>query len=36
MAHLEDQIQASGSALALLRSGRSGACPFPIRAEFTN
>lgn len=36
MAHLEDQIQASGGPLALMRSGRSGAYPFPIRAEFTN
>ncbi|MCT9082956.1 aminomethyl transferase family protein [Streptomyces fulvoviolaceus] len=36
MAHLEDQIREAGGPLALLRGGRSGAYPFPIRAEFTN
>ncbi|MFJ9251028.1 hypothetical protein [Streptomyces sp. NPDC101776] len=36
MAHLEAQIQAAGGPLGLLRSGRSGTYPFPIKAEFTN
>ena len=36
MASLEDEINASGGPLALLRAGRSGVFPFPIRAEFTN
>lgn len=36
MASLDDEIRASGSPTALLRSGRSGVFPFPIRAEFTN
>jgi glycine cleavage system aminomethyltransferase T len=36
MASLEDAIRAAGDPLALMRGGRSGAYPFPIRAEFTN
>ncbi len=36
MAHLDDQIREAGGPLALMRGGRSGAYPFPIRAEFTN
>jgi vanillate/3-O-methylgallate O-demethylase len=36
MASLEDDIRAVGGPLQLLRSGRSGAYPFPIRAEFSN
>jgi vanillate/3-O-methylgallate O-demethylase len=36
MASLEDDIQAAGGPLKLLRSGRSGAYPFPIQAEFSN
>lgn len=36
MASLEDVIHQAGDPLRLLRSGRSGAYPFPIRAEFTN
>jgi glycine cleavage system aminomethyltransferase T len=36
MASLDDAIRAAGDPLTLLRSGRSGAYPFPIRAEFTN
>jgi glycine cleavage system aminomethyltransferase T len=33
---LEDAIRAAGGPLELMRSGRSGTFPFPIRAEFTN
>ncbi|MDT3442807.1 MULTISPECIES: aminomethyltransferase family protein [unclassified Pseudofrankia] len=36
MASLEDAIREAGDPLTLMRSGRSGAFPFPIRAEFTN
>jgi vanillate/3-O-methylgallate O-demethylase len=36
MPTLEEEITKAGGALALLRSGRSGTFPFPIRAEFTN
>lgn len=36
MSSLDDEIRANGGPLALLRSGRSGAFPFPIPAEFTN
>ncbi|MBR7826704.1 hypothetical protein KDK95_10350 [Actinospica sp. MGRD01-02] len=36
MATLNDEIRAAGGPVGLLRSGRSGAYPFPIRAEFTN
>ncbi|MFJ8487440.1 aminomethyl transferase family protein [Streptomyces sp. NPDC094038] len=36
MASLEEEINNAGGALALLRQGRSGAYPFPIRPEFTN
>ncbi|MGP4007196.1 aminomethyl transferase family protein [Streptomyces sp. 4N124] len=36
MASLEEEINNAGGALALLRQGRSGAYPFPIKAEFTN
>ncbi|KAA9166137.1 aminomethyl transferase family protein [Amycolatopsis acidicola] len=36
MANLEEEIRAHGGPLNLLRSGRSGVFPFPIRAEFTN
>ena len=36
MPTLEDEIQAAGGPLALLRSGRSGGFVFPVRAEFTN
>ncbi|GIF23709.1 glycine cleavage system aminomethyltransferase T [Actinoplanes tereljensis] len=36
MASLEDAIREAGDPLALMRSGRSGPYPFPIRAEFTN
>jgi vanillate/3-O-methylgallate O-demethylase len=33
---LEEEINAAGGPAKLVRSGRSGAFPFPIRAEFTN
>jgi glycine cleavage system aminomethyltransferase T len=36
MPSLEDEIQAAGGPLQLLRSGRSGGFVFPVRAEFTN
>ena len=36
MPSLDDEIRAAGGPLNLMRSGRSGAFPFPIRAEFTN
>ena len=36
MPSLEEEIRAAGGPLELMRSGRSGAFPFPIRAEFTN
>jgi len=36
MASLDDEIQAAGGPLAMLRSGRSGAFQIPIRPEFTN
>ncbi|EPD63993.1 aminomethyltransferase family protein [Streptomyces sp. HGB0020] len=36
MPSLEEEINNAGGALALLRQGRSGAYPFPIKAEFTN
>jgi glycine cleavage system aminomethyltransferase T len=36
MTSLEDEIQAAGGPLQLLRTGRSGAYPFPIQAEFSN
>ena len=36
MPSLEEEINAAGGPLALLRAGRSGVFPFPIRAEFTN
>ncbi|GLZ06114.1 hypothetical protein Acsp03_35800 [Actinomadura sp. NBRC 104412] len=36
MPSLEDEIRAAGGPLQLMRSGRSAAFPFPIRAEFTN
>ena len=37
MATLNDEIRAHGdSPVRLLRSGRTGAYPFPVRAEFTN
>ncbi|SFR89530.1 vanillate/3-O-methylgallate O-demethylase [Microbacterium sp. cf046] len=36
MASLEDEIQRLGGPLELLRSGRSGAYVFPVKAEFTN
>ena len=36
MSSLEEEIRAAGGPLELMRSGRSGSFPFPIRAEFTN
>ncbi|WP_460776585.1 aminomethyl transferase family protein [Microbacterium sp. GXF7504] len=36
MTTLEEEITAAGGPLGLLRAGRSGAFPFPIRPEFTN
>ncbi|MEU1183409.1 hypothetical protein ABZ464_38390 [Streptomyces sp. NPDC005820] len=36
MPSLEEEINNAGGPLALLRQGRSGAYPFPIRAEFSN
>jgi vanillate/3-O-methylgallate O-demethylase len=33
---LDEEIRAAGGPLELMRSGRSGSFPFPIRAEFTN
>ena len=36
MPNLEEEISAVGGPLKLMRSGRSGGFPFPIRAEFTN
>jgi vanillate/3-O-methylgallate O-demethylase len=36
MPSLEDEIRAAGGPIELMRSGRSGSFPFPIRAEFTN
>ncbi len=36
MVSLEDEIQSLGGPLELLRSGRSGAYVFPVKAEFTN
>ena len=36
MAHLEDAIREHGGPLKLMRTGRAGAYPFPIPAEFTN
>ena len=36
MASLEDAIHEAGDPLRLMRSGRSGVFPFPIRAEFSN
>lgn len=36
MPSLEDEINAAGGPLALLRSGRSGAYVFPVKPEFTN
>lgn len=36
MASLNDEIRSVGGPLPLLRSGRSGAYVFPVKAEFTN
>ena len=36
MSNLDEEIRAAGGPLELMRSGRSGSFPFPIRAEFTN
>ena len=36
MPSLEEEISAAGGPSKLVRSGRSGAFPFPIKAEFTN
>ena len=36
MVSLEEEIDKAGGALRLLRQGRSGAYPFPIKPEFTN
>ncbi|WP_416956900.1 aminomethyl transferase family protein [Streptomyces sp. Agncl-13] len=36
MPSLEEEINKAGGALALLRQGRSGAYPFPIKSEFSN
>jgi glycine cleavage system aminomethyltransferase T len=36
MPSLDEEIRAAGGPLELMRSGRSGQFPFPIRAEFTN
>jgi glycine cleavage system aminomethyltransferase T len=36
MPTLDDEIQAAGGPVRLIRNGRAGVFPFPIRAEFTN
>jgi vanillate/3-O-methylgallate O-demethylase len=36
VSNLDEEIRAAGGPLELMRSGRSGSFPFPIRAEFTN
>lgn len=36
MPSLEEEINKAGGALELLRQGRSGAYPFPIKSEFSN
>ncbi|HEX4093771.1 MAG TPA: hypothetical protein VHZ33_34060 [Trebonia sp.] len=36
MSSLEEAISAAGGPLPLMRSGRSGVFPFPIKSEFTN
>jgi Aminomethyltransferase folate-binding domain len=36
MPSLEEEINAAGGPLPLMRSGRSGVFPFPIKSEFTN
>ena len=36
MPTLDDEIQAAGGPVNLIRNGRAGVFPFPIRAEFTN
>jgi glycine cleavage system aminomethyltransferase T len=36
MSSLEAEINAAGGPLPLMRSGRSGVFPFPIKSEFTN
>jgi vanillate/3-O-methylgallate O-demethylase len=36
MPSLEEEINAAGGPLPLLRGGRSGVFPFPIKSEFTN
>ena len=36
VSNLDEEINAAGGPLALMRSGRSGSFPFPIQAEFTN
>jgi vanillate/3-O-methylgallate O-demethylase len=36
MPSLEEEIDAAGGPLPLMRSGRSGVFPFPIKSEFTN
>jgi vanillate/3-O-methylgallate O-demethylase len=36
MPNLEEEINAAGGPLPLMRGGRSGVFPFPIKSEFTN